>query len=122
MDAGLGIWREADGRVPSNQTVKYTVFHGLLCLMRFFSSLDAQSHWSESGVCTTHFGTSEPFKSGQKHNGVFLRWDAQDVSMRGDGGGIGQHSGLACGWDFGSRPCGPGPGRSGTAPFTVSHF
>jgi hypothetical protein len=39
MDAGLGIWREADGRVPSNQTVKYTVFHGLLCLMRFFFEL-----------------------------------------------------------------------------------
>ena len=51
---------------------KYTGFHGLLRLMRFFSSLDAQSHWSESGVCTTHFVTSEPFKSGQKHNGVFL--------------------------------------------------
>ena len=63
----------------------------------FFSSLDAQNHWSESGVCTTHFVTSEPFKSGQKHNGVFLWWDAQDVSMCGDGGGIGQHSGLVAG-------------------------
>jgi hypothetical protein len=107
---------------PPIKLLNILYFMGCFVSCDFFSSLDAQSHWSESGVCTTHFGTSEPFKSGQKHNGVFLRWDAQDVSMRGDGGGIGQHSGLACGWDFGSRPCGPGPGRSGTAPFTVSYF